>query len=78
MMDEIKIGDKYEDTLGKSKFSKNGTLLKDRLKRIVTITNKTSNSIEYKDESGYISWVTIEEFTRLERSVNKVRFILSV
>ncbi len=77
-MDEIKIGDKYEDTLGKAKFSKNGTLLKDRLKRIVTITNKTSNSIEYKDESGYISWVTIEEFTRLERSVNKVRFILSI
>lgn len=74
-INEIEIGVKYEDTLGKAKFSKNGTLLKDRLKRVVTITNKTSNSIEYKDEAGYISWVTLEEFIRVENSTKKIRFI---
>jgi hypothetical protein len=73
-MNEIEIGTKYEDTLGKTKFDKNGDVTKGRAKRIVLITNKTSNSIEYKDEAGFISWVTYDEFIRVENSTNKIRF----
>ena len=74
-IEEIEIGTKYEDTLGKAKYSKNGDLIKGRNKRVVLITNKTSNSIEYKDEAGYISWVTLEEFIRIENSNKLIRFI---
>lgn len=74
-IDEIEIGSTWEDTLGKAKFSKNGTLLKEKLKRLVVITDKTTNSIEYRDEGRFISWITLEDFIRLERSVNKVRFV---
>ena len=77
-IEDVEIGSKYEDTLGKAKYSKIGTLLKDKLKRIVIITNKSSNSIEYKDEADYISWISFEDFVRLERSVNRVRFIVNV
>ena len=69
----IELLDKYEDTLGKTKEG-----VKGKLRRIVTITNKTSNSIEFKDEKGYISWITLEDFCRVERQVNKVRFVKTV
>lgn len=74
-IEEIEIGTEYKDCLGKAKYSKKGILiLKERLERIVTITNKTSNSIEYKDAGGFISWVTFEEFIRLENSTKSIRF----
>ena len=73
-MNDIEIDTKYEDTLGKAKFDKNGKIIKGRNKRMVSITNKTSNSIEYKDEAGFVSWVTYEEFIRIENSTNKIRF----
>ncbi len=73
-IDEIEIGVKYEDCLGIAKYDKNGDLTKGRLKRIVTITDKTSNSIEYKDGGNFISWVTIDDFIRVEKSTNKIRF----
>jgi hypothetical protein len=73
-MNDIEIGIKYEDILGKAKLDKNGNMIKGRNKRIVIITNKSSNSIEYKDEAGFISWVTYEEFIRVENSINKIRF----
>ncbi len=74
-MNSIEIGTKYEDVLGKTKFDKNGNVIKGRNKRLVTVTNKSSNSIEYKDDGGFISWVTYEEFIRIENSINKNRFI---
>ncbi len=74
-IEEIEIGSKWEDTLGKATYSKKGNLMKERAKREVVVTNKTSNSIEYKDEGRFMSWITLEDFVRLERSVNKVRFI---
>lgn len=76
-IDEIEVGTKWKDCLGKAKYSKNGELVKgrlERLERLVTITNKTSNSIEYKDTSGFISWVTLEEFIRIENSTKEARF----
>lgn len=79
MIEEIEIGAKYEDMLGKAKYSKNGVLIKNvRLKREVFITNKTSNSIEYKDDGNYISWISIDDFLRVENSVKSIRFIKSV
>lgn len=74
-IEEIEIGSKYEDVLGKATYSKKGNLMKERVKREVEITNKTSNSIEYKDEGRFMSWITLEDFIRVERSVNKVRFV---
>lgn len=76
-IDEIAIGSKWEDVLGKATFSKKGILLKERAKRFVLITNKTSNSVEYKDEARYISWVTFDEFIMFEKSIQKPRFIIS-
>ena len=74
-IDEIEIGKKYEDVLGKSTYSKKGNLMKERTRREVVVTNKTTNSIEYRDERGFISWVTLEDFIRVERAVNKMRFV---
>lgn len=74
-IEEIEIGSKYEDSLGKAIYSKKGNLMKERAKREVVVTNKTSNSIEYNDEGGYVSWITLEDFTRIEKSVNKMRFV---
>ena len=74
-IDEINIGDRFEDTLGKATYSKKGNLMKERAKREVVVTNKTSNSIEYKDKGRYSSWITLEDFIRIERSVNKIRFV---
>ncbi len=74
-IEEIEINSKWEDTLGKAIYSKKGNLMKERAKREVVITNKTSNSIEYSDEGRFISWITLEDFVRLERSVNKLRFV---
>ena len=74
-IEEIKIGKKYEDTLGKAIYSKKGNLMKGRDKREVLITNKTSNSIEYLDEGRFVSWIGFEEFVRVERSVGKMRFV---
>ena len=73
-IDEVEIGAKYEDCLGTAKYDKNGDLTKGRLKRVVTVTNKTSNSIEYIDEGRFVSWVTLEEFIRVEKSTSKIRF----
>jgi hypothetical protein len=75
-INEIEIGTKWEDTLGKAKFNKNGIIiLKERLLRIVTITNKTSNSIQYIDDGGFYSWITFDDFIRVESSNKKNRFI---
>jgi hypothetical protein len=56
---DILIGTKWFDTINKIE---------------VVITDKTSNSIEYKDAGRFMSWVSIETFTRVERSNNKMRF----
>lgn len=74
-IEEIEIGSKWEDSLRKEIYSKKGNLMKERARREVVITNKTSNTVEYKDEGRYFSWITLEDFVRLERSVNKVRFV---
>lgn len=73
-IDEINIGDRFEDTLGKATYSKKGNLMKERAKREVVVTNKTSNSIEYKDKGRYSSWITFEDFIRIENSTKRVRF----
>ncbi len=41
-----------------------GTEYTHTLKRykLVTITNKTKNSIEFKDSKGFNSWISFEEF----------------
>jgi hypothetical protein len=71
----IEIGSKWEDTLGMAKYSSNGSLLKGRLKKEVIITDKSSNTIEYVVvNTAYKSWISIEDFTRIERSNNKSRF----
>lgn len=72
-IEEIEIGTKYRDCLGKAKYSKLGELVKGRLERVIIITDKTSNSIEY-DASGFKSWITIEDFIRIEKSTNTIRF----
>lgn len=74
-IDEIEIGSTWEDTLGKAIYSKKGNLMKGRDRRIVVITNKTSNSIEYRDEGRFISWITLEDFVRIENSIKKIRFV---
>ena len=73
-IDEIEVGTKYEDNLGKAKYSKNGDLVKGRLQRIVEITAKTANSIEYRDAGRFLSWITLDDFNRIENKINKVRF----
>jgi hypothetical protein len=74
-MSEIEIGSKWEDTLGKSVWDERFTkIIKSNVRREVIITDKTSNSIEYKD-GIHMSWISIEDFCRVERSVNKVRFV---
>ena len=74
-IEEIKIGSKWEDTLGKATYSKKGNLMKERARREVKITNKTSNSIEYLDEGRFFSWIAFEDFIRVENSNKKLRFI---
>ena len=74
-IDEIEIGSKWEDNLGKATYSKKGNLMKERAKRIVWIINKTSNSIEYKDEGRYFSWIAFDDFVRVENSIKKERFV---
>lgn len=73
-IDEIEIGSIWTDSWGVQTFDKNDNKIVGSLRKVV-ITNKTSNSIEYRDTKGYLSWVTLEEFIRLEKSINKVRFI---
>jgi hypothetical protein len=75
-INEIEIGSIWKDNLGKAKYSKIGELVKGRLERLVTITNKTSNTIEYKDGGGYISWISFEDFLRVENSLKAVRFTI--
>ncbi len=73
-IDEIEIGSIWKDGLGKTKYSKIGEIVKGRLERLVTITNKTSNTIEYKDGGRYISWISLEDFIRVENSLKSIRF----
>lgn len=73
-IEEIEIGSKWEDSLVMLNF-KDGQLQKGVLKRFVTITDKTKNSIEYRDGGGFLSWITFEDFERIEKSVQKVRFV---
>jgi hypothetical protein len=73
-IEKIEIGSKWEDSLGMLNF-KGGQLQKGVLKRFVTITDKTKNSIEYRDGGGFLSWITFEDFERIEKSVQKVRFV---
>lgn len=73
-IDEIEIGSRWKDGLGKAKFSKTGVLVKGRLERLVTITDKTSNTLEYKDSGRYMSWISLEDFLRVENSLKAVRF----
>ena len=75
-IEEIEIGTKWEDTLGICKFDEIGKFLKGGLKREVIITGKTSNTLEYKDSGGYISWIMFDDFVRVERSTKKERFVL--
>lgn len=75
-IEEIEIGTKWEDTLGKCQFNEIGKFLKGGLKREIVITNKTSNTIEYMDGGGYISWIMFDDFVRIERSTKKERFVL--
>lgn len=49
--EHIIIGTEYEHVKGKYK--------------LVTITNKTRNSVQFKDGHGYISWVGFDEFSKL-------------
>ena len=73
-IEAIEIGSKWEDSLGMANY-KDGHLQKGRLKRFVTITDKTKNSIEYRDGGGFLSWITLEDFIRIEKSVQKARFV---
>jgi hypothetical protein len=74
-MSEIEIGSKWEDTLGVNVWDKNGAkIVKRGVRREVIITNKILNSIEYKDEKDYLSWISIEDFSRVENSNKRVRF----
>jgi len=53
MPDETKdvvIGTEYIHTKGRYK--------------LITITNKTKNSVQFKDGHGYINWITFDEFTK--------------
>jgi len=73
---DIEIGSKWEDTLGKTVWDKGGVkVIKRNVYREVMVTNKTSNSIEYKDEKRYVSWITFEDFVRVERANGRERFI---
>jgi hypothetical protein len=74
-IDEISIGSKWKDNLGKNLWDEK-KIIKRGLTRIVEITNKSSNSIEYKDESGFYSWISVEDFFRIENSNKLVRFEL--
>jgi hypothetical protein len=73
-IDEIKIGTKWKDSWGIQTFHKNGQQVVG-LTRIVTILDKTSNSISYMDTKGFISWIVYDEFIRVERAINKIRFV---
>lgn len=72
-IEDIEIGSKWEDVLGMANY-KDGQLQKGRLKRFVNITDKTKNSVEYRDGGGFLSWITFEDFCRVEKSVQRVRF----
>ncbi len=77
-INDIDISSKWEDVLGKAKCDKNGKEIKGiRLKREVIITDKTSSSIEYRDEGGFLTWISIEDFIRVEKLKNCNRFIKS-
>lgn len=73
-IEEIEIGSKWEDNLGKATYSKKGNLMKERARRFVIITNKTSNSIEFIDEGRFSSWIAISDFFRVEEKNKKIRF----
>jgi hypothetical protein len=74
-INDIEIGTKWEDTLGSAKYNKNGVIiLKERRYREVEIIEKTSNSIRYIDNGGFYSWITIDDFIRIENSNKKARF----
>lgn len=72
-IEEIEIGSKWEDTLGSCKWN-GDKVVKRGLRREVIITNKTSNTIEFI-EGRYLTWISLEDFTRLEKSNGKVRFV---
>jgi len=74
-MNEIIIGDRYEDTLGLSIYTNTGKLTNKKIQRFVTISNKTSNSIEILDGGGFKNWITFDDFSRIERSNGKARFV---
>lgn len=61
-IEEIEIGSRWEDNLKRYKLS-------------VEIIDKTKSSINFRDSGGYTSWITLEDFSRFEKSVQKVRFI---
>lgn len=72
-IEDIEIGTKWKDAWGIQTFDKNEKQIIGPT-RIVTILDKTSNSIAYKDIKAFVSWVTYEEFTRIEKAINRIRF----
>lgn len=60
-IEEIEIGSKWKDNIK-------------RYSGVVEIIDKTTNSIKFKDSGNFWSWITLEDFIRIEKSVQKVRF----
>ena len=74
-INDINIGTKWEDTLGKLVFNNKDKVIKRNAYREVIITDKTKDSLQYKDSGGYLSWERFEDFIRIEKSNGKQRFI---
>ena len=70
-MDSIEIGSRWEDTIGLNRYDKVkvDVIVERGIYREVVITDKTSNSIEYRDSFGFLSWITIGEFFSVNKGV---------
>jgi hypothetical protein len=71
LMETVIIGDTYEDTIGLKIYDKIVTnkIVGLGKYRKIEITDKTTNSVQYRDGKGYMSWVTVEEFFKVNKGI---------
>lgn len=59
-MEEIEIGSRWIDNSNRYK--------------LIEVIDKTDNSINFKDSGNFWSWISIDDFNRIDRKTSKVRF----
>lgn len=59
-IEEIEIGSRWIDNSNRYK--------------LIEVIGKTDNSINFKDSGNFWSWISIDDFNRIDRKINKVRF----